>query len=100
MNKGQFDGSKPGPGRPKGGDSGRAVAVAALDRVLARAKNRKALDQALQAEFDRDPVKFFIEVVVPLMPRRALAASQTDTNGVRWTSILETFPAGGDQSHT
>ena len=95
MNKGQFDGSKPGPGRPKG-RTGRCAAVAGLDRVLARSRNRKALEQALQASFDRDPVKFFLEIAVPLMPRKALAMTQTDTNGVRWSSLLETFPSDDD----
>lgn len=92
MNKGQFDGSRPGPGRPKGFATGRTKALYMLDQLLAKAENQQALERAFQAAFDKNPVRFFLRVVMPLMPRTALAVTQ-DATGIRWTSLLETYPA-------
>ena len=55
-------------GRPKGSYGGRIQALAELDRLLARGKNKKLLAQALEKEFQADPAKFFKTVVMPLLP--------------------------------
>ena len=58
-------------GRPKGAVGGRSLALATLDKMLARASNRAALEKALQRNFRDDPVKFFRTMVMPLMPKEA-----------------------------
>ena len=46
-------------GRKKGSYGGRIMALAALDRVLARKENRKLLIEALEADFRKNPAHFF-----------------------------------------
>ena len=67
---GPFEKGGPGgPGRPKGKLGGRALALLRLDKMLARSENLDKLDGALQAEFDLDPVLFFKQIVMPLIPK-------------------------------
>lgn len=65
-------GCKPGPGRPKGSVGGRLTALARLDVMLNKAKNLKRLDRFLQKAFDKDPIKFFKDFVMPLVPRNQI----------------------------
>lgn len=50
--------------------NGRKVALHALDTVLARRANQLRLVDAFQERFDQDPVKFFEDFAMPLMPRQ------------------------------
>lgn len=50
---------------------GRLAAVAVLDKLLSESVNQKKLYKALQREFDRNPVKFFRQIVMPLLPRES-----------------------------
>lgn len=52
--------------------SGRTHALAALDELVGSDRNRKRIMHALQAELDNDPVAFWLDFVVPLIPREAL----------------------------
>jgi hypothetical protein len=56
------------PGRPKGRVGGRAAALQTLDAMLGEARNQENLRHALQASFDNDPVKFFKQIIMPLLP--------------------------------
>ena len=76
-------------GRPKGSYGGRIKALAALDKMLGRKKSQDALVKALQLEFDKDPVRFFKTIVMPLLPKESKL--QLDREGViQWRSLLGT----------
>ncbi len=78
-------------GRPKGSLGGRARAIIELDRILGRNENAKLLADELEKEFQADPVRFFKNVVMPLLPKE----SRVDVAGgiVRWQSLIEAGPS-------
>jgi len=81
-------------GRPKGSSGGRVRALAALDTMLGKRKNQRVLVQALEAEFQGNPVRFFKTIIMPLLPREAKLS--LDHEGViQWQSLLGR--PGGDQ---
>ncbi len=65
-------------GRPKGTCGGRVLALAGLDQLLARKKNKDALIAALEEELHKDPVRFFKTVIMPLLPREARLSVDSD----------------------
>ena len=78
-------------GRPKGSFGGRIQALATLDRLMARSKNKKMLEKTMQEDFDDDPMGFFKSVIMPLLPKESKV--QVDHDGiVEWKSLLEAFP--------
>ena len=83
-NLGSFrPGCKLGPGRPRGVSSGGWARVfALLDQILERAGNLEKFSDALQAEFDRSPTKFFLKIVVPLLPKSVLMTSGNEGRSV------------------
>ena len=64
-------GNPGGPGRPPGSWGGRRRAVQIIDEILADAGNAEALRAALQRRFDRDPVRFWLRIGAPLLPRES-----------------------------
>ena len=77
-------------GRPKGSYGGRIQALASLDKILAKKKNLVSLEKALEVDFQKDPVRFFKSVIMPLLPKESKLA--LDQSGViRWQSLV-----GGD----
>jgi len=58
--------------REKGPRSGRAKAIAVLDKVMRRPRNLKALERDLQRMFKKSPYLFFLNVSVPLTPKTML----------------------------
>ena len=61
-------GGAPPACRPKGALGGRALALKTLDVMLGKERNQENLMNALQAHFDADPVRFFKQIVMPLLP--------------------------------
>ncbi len=59
-------------GRPKGSGNGRAGALAILDKILGKESNKKLLEYKLEQEFKKNPVLFFRQIVMPLIPREHL----------------------------
>ena len=56
------------------GLTGRARALATLDNLMLACKGReKRFAARLQAEFEKDPMQFFREIVMPLIPRKSAA---------------------------
>ena len=76
-------------GRPKGSSGGRVQALAALDVMLAKKKNQRALVKALESELLGDPVRFFKTIIMPLLPREAKLSFDHD-GAIRWQSLLTT----------
>ncbi len=80
-------------GRPKGSYGGRIQALAALDRMLGKKKNQVVLTKALEEEFVKNPVRFFRNIVMPLLPRESKL--KLDEEGVvQWRSLLGGEPGG------
>ena len=67
-------------GRPRGSVSGRAQTLATLDRMLSEECNQQVLFDALEKDFQSDPVRFFRKTVVPLIPRSMREAPPPDAN--------------------
>ena len=74
-------------GRPKGSCSGRMKALSALDGILAQDGSKRTLAQALKDEFTANPVKFFKDFVMPLLPKEAKVVVEQDVV-VQWQSML------------
>ena len=74
-------------GRPKGSVGGRMQALHALDKLLARRKTQATLIRALDDEFKKNPVGFFRNIIMPLLPKEAKLT--VDHDGVlEWKSML------------
>jgi hypothetical protein len=74
-------------GRPKGSYGGRIMALASLDKLLARRKNQSAIIRALEKDLQANPVRFFKTVIMPLLPRESKLSF--DHEGViQWRSLL------------
>ena len=75
-------------GRPKGSIGGRAMALRALDDLLAEETTLEDLKAAMRADFKKNPVRFFQDIIMPLLPKQAVL----DIAGggvVTWTSLLD-----------
>ena len=83
-------------GRPQGSYGGRRLALANLDKLLAREENQTTIMAAIQAELDRDPFGFFKSIVMPLTPKESKIALEDD-GIVEWKSLVEAFPL--DEGH-
>ncbi len=81
-------------GRPRGSTGGRVQALAALDVMLAKKKNQRALIKALESELLDDPVRFFRSIIMPLLPREAKLSFDHD-GVIRWQSLLGPSEASG-----
>ena len=82
------NGAAPGLGR---GASGRTKALRILDAMMAKDENQERLGKALQASFEKNPVKFFRTFVVPLLPKES-RVEMANEGKVLWTRISEQFP--------
>ena len=70
--KGRFvAGNKGGPGMPIGHKCGRARALATLDSLFEEEGTQARLKEALREAFEKNPVKFFRQILMPLMPQSA-----------------------------
>jgi len=79
-------------GRPKGSVGGRARALMLLDSILAEEENQKLLGDAIRASIQKNPMLFFRQIIMPLMPRD-LTLRFNDGGVVKWASLLDSFPA-------
>ena len=84
-------GQAPVAHRPKGSLGGRAQALIILDSVMGDEKNKATLRAAMQAEFDKGPMRFFRTVIMPLLPRDVIV-KLGEEGVIKWTSLLDTFP--------
>ena len=84
-------------GRPKGSYGGRIMALASLDKLLARKKSQQALIRALEKELLANPVRFFRTMIMPLLPRESKLSF--DHEGViQWRSLLGASVQQGAES--
>ena len=81
-------------GRPVGSASGRSKALAALDSLLSEQATLDRMQAAFQAEFNKNPVRFFRQIIMPLLPRDTRLAVFNDPGPVQWKSLAETMAEG------
>lgn len=74
-------------GRPKGSFGGRIQALAGLDKLLGKNKNQRALIAALEKDLQKDPVRFFKTVIMPLLPRESKLSFDHD-GVIQWKSLI------------
>ena len=67
------------------------MALAVLDKMLAKSRNRATLHRALQKEFSESPLRFFKTIIMPLMPKEARLDVGHD-GIVEWKSLLGDEP--------
>ena len=81
-------GGAPGPGRPKGSVSGRARAIQLIDNLIN--KHSDKLEDALEKEFLKNPVRFWTRYGFPLVPQALVARVDSNpTQGSPWISLIE-----------
>lgn len=89
-----------GPLAPtKGKLGGRALALRTLDRVMAQERNQENLANALQAEFENDPVRFFKTIIMPLLPQD-VKVRLSEEGGFRWMTLPDMIRTQGSASST
>jgi len=78
-------------GRPKGSVGGRMQALMLLDKILGKRKSQRELTEALEKELCENPLGFFKNIVMPLLPKESKI--QLDNDGiVEWKTLVEAFP--------
>lgn len=60
--------------------NGRKAALSCLDAMMGEESNIQILGEALQKEFEKDPVKFFKEMIMPLCPKQMLLPDTNDND--------------------
>ena len=78
-------------GRPKGCLGGRALALQTLENVLANPANQAELAKAIQSAFSADPMKFFRQIIMPLLPQD-VKIRMAEEGAIQWVSLATTFP--------
>jgi hypothetical protein len=75
------------------------VTLRTLDKMLAKHKSRAALRRGLDQMFQKDPLRFFITMVMPLRPKEEKLDVASD-GIVEWKSRVEAFPPdqGGESA--
>ncbi len=80
-----------GPGRPKGSCGGRAKALQILDAMLSKDDIQEELGKALEVTFRKNPVRFFRQIIMPLLPTETKL--RLDAEGIiQWQSLLTIGP--------
>ena len=74
-------------GRPKGSVGGRQRTLQLLDSIINEPDNIKALRQAMAKAMREDPMKFFRQIIMPLLPNEI--KHEIATSGFSWMSLPE-----------
>ena len=75
-------------GAKKGVLGGRANALKTLDSMMAEAPNVEKLRGAFQEAFDKNPLRFFKDIVMPLLPKESISRLEGGDRVVEWRSLL------------
>ena len=75
-------------GRPKGLLTGRAKALYALDQVVAKEENLALIEGALEKTLREKPMWFFINVIMPLLPKETKGVLETGDRVIEWQSLV------------
>jgi len=75
----------------KGRLGGRALALRLLDKILAEAEVQGCMETALRDAVMKDPLKFFRQIVMPLLPQEHKMKLVED-GPISWTRLATQFP--------
>ncbi|HPS09401.1 MAG TPA: hypothetical protein PLG22_17875 [Kiritimatiellia bacterium] len=75
-------------GRPKGLLTGRAKALYALDQVVSKEENIALIEGALEKTLREKPMWFFINVIMPLLPKETKGVLETGDRVIEWQSLV------------
>lgn len=75
-------------GRPKGLLTGRAKALYALDQVVSKEENIELIEGALEKTLREKPMWFFINVIMPLLPKETKGVLETGDRVIEWKSLV------------
>ena len=75
-------------GRPKGLLTGRAKALYALDQVVAKEENLSLIEDALEKTLREKPLWFFVNIVMPLLPKETKGVLETGDRVIEWQSLV------------
>ena len=75
-------------GRPKGLLTGRAKALYALDQVVSKEENIALIEAALEKTLKEKPMWFFINVIMPLLPKETKGVLETGDRVIEWQSLV------------
>ncbi len=88
--------NSPGPGRPRGSVSGRARALQLLDTIMAEEENLERLRVAMQASLEANPMRFFRQIIMPLIPKDVVL-KMVEPGEIKWVSLLDSIPKPDQQ---
>ena len=77
-------------GRGKGNVGGRGQALLILDSLMAEDGNKAKLRDAMQSNFDANPMRFFRQVIMPLLPRDVML-KMGEEGAIQWVNLLTTI---------
>ncbi len=73
--------------------NGRRAILQCLDTLLAEENNIKLYKEAFQTQIDTEPMKFFQNVILPLMPKDGLAMTDPDDEKKQSQLTIQFIPA-------
>jgi hypothetical protein len=82
-------------GKRKGAGSGRSKALGALDRIVGSEDNIAVLEAALEEALRRRPLWFFVNIIMPLLPKESKGVLEGGDRIVEWRGLLS-YGAGGE----
>lgn len=74
--------------RPKNSVGGRAAALQWLDEITKELKVADAIKKALREEGLKHPLRYFKEILMPLVPKEMLLRVGAEQGGMTWVSYL------------
>lgn len=81
------------PGKQAGTKCGRARALAVLDKMLEAEGNLEVLQKALEADFHKNPMRFFRQIIMPLLPKETkMEMGNAGSVEIVWRGLAESFP--------
>jgi len=83
-------------GRPKGLLTGRAKALYALDQVVAKDENIELIEAALEKTLKEKPMWFFVNIIMPLLPKETKGVLETGDRVVEWKSLVSCAASAAD----
>jgi len=77
-------------GRPKGLLTGSAKALYALDQVVSKDENIALIEDALEKTLKEKPMWFFVNIIMPLLPKETKGVLETGDRVIEWKSLVAT----------
>ena len=77
-------------GRPVGCVGGRTRALNIIDSVLGDEVNLKKMEAALVEALNKKPLWFFVNIVMPLLPKETKGVLESGNHVMEWRSLVTT----------